>query len=177
MTKTHLSASDIERLRRDVINIQKATATGTKSFKELAQMHASTIFTCRYNEVGNIISDTMSVRYNCIIITEQNLQYFPARVRYYYSYFRIPTLTVTVGKGVSKGEIMRIAYKDNLFNVDSSIPVEDYMRLKEKSIFMVMDYNSKWSPNGQLRHLVEVAASNYINLIIDPTKEGVIYHP
>jgi hypothetical protein len=70
-------------LRREVLNIRKATAAGTGSFEIHAKLHGSEIYTCRYNEIGYIWCDTMAVKDGKTIITEQNLQYFPAKVRYF----------------------------------------------------------------------------------------------
>ena len=71
-------------LRSQVAAIKKATIAGTTDFELLAKLHGSEIHTCRYNQIGSIISDTMAVKDGRTIITEQNLQYFPAKIRFYY---------------------------------------------------------------------------------------------
>lgn len=76
---------NISILRRQVRDIQMATAAGTKDFEFMAKLHGSEIHTCRYNEIGYIWCDTMCIKDGRTIITEQNLQYYPAKVRYYYS--------------------------------------------------------------------------------------------
>lgn len=72
-------------LRQQVKNIQQATKAGTTSFEKLAALHGSKIYTCRYNEIGYIYCDTMAIKDGKTIITEQNLQYYPAKIRFYYS--------------------------------------------------------------------------------------------
>jgi hypothetical protein len=76
---------NITYLRHQVENIRKATASGTKDFEAMAKLHGSDIHTCLYNQIGYIWCDTMCIKDGKTIITEQNLQYFPAKVRYYYS--------------------------------------------------------------------------------------------
>lgn len=71
-------------LRSQVRDIQAATKAGTTSFEELAKMHGSEIYTCRYNELQGIWCDSLAFMNGRTIITEQNLQYFPAKIRYFY---------------------------------------------------------------------------------------------
>lgn len=70
-------------LRTLVISMQKATASGTKDFELFARLHGSEIYTCKYNEIGHIYCDTMSVKDGVMVMTEQNLQYYPAKIRYF----------------------------------------------------------------------------------------------
>lgn len=74
-----------EFLRNQVLTIRKATNAGTIDFEAMAKLHGSKIYTCRYNEIGYIWCDTMAIKDGLTIITEQNLQYFPAKIRYYIS--------------------------------------------------------------------------------------------
>lgn len=80
-----MTSKQIAYLRTQVLNIRKATKAGTTSFEDLAKMHGSKIYTCRYNEIGFIWCDTMAVKEGRTIITEQNLQYYPAKIRFYYT--------------------------------------------------------------------------------------------
>lgn len=77
--------SNIQILRQQVANIQKATASGTVDFEAMAKLHGSKIHRCPYNQIGYIWCDTMAIKDGRTIITEQNLQYFPAKVRFFYS--------------------------------------------------------------------------------------------
>ncbi len=72
-------------LRKEILNIRKATTAGTIDFEAMAKLHGSEIHRCRYNEIGYIWCDTMCVKDGKTIITEQNLQYFPAKVRFFYT--------------------------------------------------------------------------------------------
>lgn len=73
-----------QRLRTKIANIQKATIAGTQSFATFAKLHESKIYKCRYNELEGIFCDTMAVKEGKTIITEQNLQYYPDKVRYFF---------------------------------------------------------------------------------------------
>lgn len=72
-------------LRRQVRDIQAATKAGTTDFEALAKMHGSEIYTCRYHELQDLWCDTLAVINGKVVITEQNLQYFPAKIRYFYT--------------------------------------------------------------------------------------------
>lgn len=78
-----MKANQIAHLRQQVRAIQQATASGTKDFELFAKLHGSKIYKCRYNEIGHIYCDTMSVKDGIMVMTEQNLQYFPAKIRYF----------------------------------------------------------------------------------------------
>jgi hypothetical protein len=65
-------------------NILTATKYGIPSFEKLASNNGSGIYVCRYNEIGTPRSDNYSVKEGRSIITEQNLIYFPAWVRFFY---------------------------------------------------------------------------------------------
>jgi hypothetical protein len=56
---------------------------------------------------------------------------------------------------LSKGELMIIAYNDNIRNVDSAIPLELWEKLKPYggTFYFVMDYNE--NRLGELIHLGE----------------------
>lgn len=72
-------------LRRDITSIHKATLAGTPSFERLAWLRGSRIYSCHYRELGAPWCDTMAIKDEQTLITEQNLQYFPAKVRFYYA--------------------------------------------------------------------------------------------
>jgi hypothetical protein len=72
-------------LRRAVEDIRLATEKGIRNFEERASRAGSGIYTCLYNEVGHFTGDNSSVKDGRMIIIEQNLQYYPAKVRYYYA--------------------------------------------------------------------------------------------
>jgi hypothetical protein len=84
-TFTMPTAEQFPILRAKVRDIQAATEAGTASFEKLAKMHGSKIHRCNYNEIGYIWCDTMAIKDGRTIITEQNLQYYPAKIRYFYS--------------------------------------------------------------------------------------------
>lgn len=72
-------------LRNAVKDIRLATEKGIRDFEERAKRAGSGIYTCLYNEIGYIQGDSMSVKDGRTIIIEQNLQFYPAKVRYYYA--------------------------------------------------------------------------------------------
>jgi hypothetical protein len=73
---------------REQVRMMKLATTGRD--KAALNYYAKTArvqryYTCRYNEIGYIWCDTMAIKDGRTIITEQNLQYFPAKVRFYYA--------------------------------------------------------------------------------------------
>jgi hypothetical protein len=70
------------RLRNEIDNVRLATGAGTRSFEQLAAMRGAKIKRCRYRDISPI-SDTMGIVNGVTVITEQNLQYYPAKIRYY----------------------------------------------------------------------------------------------
>jgi hypothetical protein len=72
-------------LRRQVADIKAATKAGTPNFEEGAKQAGSKIYTCRYREIGKPWCDNISFKDGRTLITEQNLQYFPEKIRYYYA--------------------------------------------------------------------------------------------
>lgn len=80
----HIPATMIAWLRRQVICRRKAIAAGTTSFEDLAKLHKSEIHTIRYNEIDYIYSDTMALVGGKTVITHENLQYVPYKVRFFY---------------------------------------------------------------------------------------------
>lgn len=171
----HPTEEQFSRLRRDAETIKQATAAGTRDFELLAKLHQSQIFTTTYYQIGSILSDTWVIRYGRSIITEQNMQYYPMKVRFFYVTNYQPVENVIIGRGVSKGEIMTLAYGGSYTNVDAAIPCEYYMRYKQRSILWVMDYNGEHNHYGHLRHLAEVAGQHNINMTFDYSQEGIIY--
>jgi hypothetical protein len=76
---------NISFLRREVATMQRATAAGTKSFEELAKNHNSPIERIHYRQLEYIYESTMAIYKGKVVITEQNLQYFPAKVRVFFA--------------------------------------------------------------------------------------------
>jgi len=74
----------IQQLRKEVSNIIKARNAGTGSFETLAALNKSKVHTCKYNELDGIFCDTMAVHKGRTVITHENLQYYPAKIRFYY---------------------------------------------------------------------------------------------
>jgi hypothetical protein len=74
--------SKIKSLRIKVKTIQRARLAGTRDFHEHADLHNAKIKRANYSEITPI-SDCMAAINGFMVITWENLQYFPAKVRYF----------------------------------------------------------------------------------------------
>lgn len=75
--------SAIRTLRKEIQNIRRAQQCGTANFEALAVMHCSGVYKAKYRELKPI-SDTMAMLEDRVVITQENLQYFPAKVHYFF---------------------------------------------------------------------------------------------
>lgn len=78
-----MADSLITQLRKEIKNIRRAQACGTSSFSCLAVIHCSRIYRAAYRDIKPV-SDTMAIIDGRYVITHENLQYFPAKVHYFY---------------------------------------------------------------------------------------------
>lgn len=74
--------TQIEILRQAVATMQRARKAGMRDFYEHAKLHKSEVKTALYHEIKPI-SDGMAVVNGVLVLTWENLQYFPAKVRYF----------------------------------------------------------------------------------------------
>jgi phosphorylcholine metabolism protein LicD len=74
--------SEIKKLRMKVKTIQRARLAGTKNFHLYADLYNAKIKRANYNEITPI-SDCMASINGFMVMTWENLQYFPDKVRYF----------------------------------------------------------------------------------------------
>lgn len=84
--ETKMTTSKFAFLRSQVRAIQAATKAGQIDFEGYAKRVGAEIKTCRYNELQGIWCDCLAYIDGRLIVTEQNLQYFPAKIRYFFRY-------------------------------------------------------------------------------------------
>jgi hypothetical protein len=72
----------IKQLRKEVATMQRARKAGTVNFEGCAIAHKSKIERAHYRDI-EVVSDTLAVVNGRLVITHENLQYFPAKVRYF----------------------------------------------------------------------------------------------
>ena len=78
--------SKIAFLRSQVRDIQAATKAGQIDFEGYAKRVGAEIKKGRYNELTGIWCDCLAFIDGRLVVTEQNLQYSPAKIRYFFRY-------------------------------------------------------------------------------------------
>lgn len=73
----------IQQLRNEVKNYQRSQGS-KEGFELMAKLHGSKIHKIRYHELSGIMCDTLAAYNGRTIITLENLQYFPAKIHFYY---------------------------------------------------------------------------------------------
>lgn len=73
----------IDFLRNEVKNYQRSQGN-KEHFLYMAKHHKSKVHRIRYNELEGIYCDTLAFHKGRMIGTLENLQYFPAKITFYY---------------------------------------------------------------------------------------------
>lgn len=161
------SAKKMAQLRREVETMQKSRGN-RQSFLTFAAMHQSKVHRCRYNELQNLLESTLAVHNGKTVITLENLQYFPAKVHFYYV---ISNYKIIKHLGMTKGDLMKIAYNYDhaaLQNVDAAIPQDVYDKLaKDQRFWYVMDYNGENAVFGKLTDIRDIAERNGVKFVAE----------